>query len=173
MVSTHPAISDVQNPTPFLNSMGIRRNIGSEGSTYQNVASAWLASRSGSAVSRHSHIMPRIEIRGSEATSAPTPGLRRAISDTAATIRPESAALMAKYITIPIAPTWPWRTAQSCLDPDRRHLEPAVLASFLWRRCAVVSVQTRSPTTTRRAARSRSTPYAGIDSSRISRQSGR
>lgn len=64
--------------------------------TYQKVASAWSARRTGSLVSRHSYIMPRIETSGSEATSAPKPGLRRAISDTAATITPESTALMTK-----------------------------------------------------------------------------
>lgn len=48
--------------------------MGKLGNTYQNVASAWLANNALSEVSRHSQIMPMIEINGSEATNAPAAG---------------------------------------------------------------------------------------------------
>jgi hypothetical protein len=96
MVSTQPAPSAPQNGTPRRSIVGIARNIGSEGRTNQKVASAWAARRWTSWVSRQSHIMPRMETSGSEATSAPKPGLRRAISETAAMITPDSAALITR-----------------------------------------------------------------------------
>ena len=68
--------------------------IGREGRTYQKVAPACAASRSGFRVSRQSQIIPRIEISGREAIRAPNPGDRLATSETAAMITPESAALM-------------------------------------------------------------------------------
>src|SRR6185312_10453154 len=71
-----PAASAAQNGTPRRSRAGIKRNIGSEGSTYQKVAPAWLAIRSGSWVSRHSHIIPITETSGREAISAPPAGDR-------------------------------------------------------------------------------------------------
>ena len=53
--------------------------------------------RVASRVSRQSQIMPRIDTSGSEAANAPKPGLRRAISETRATMRPDNAALMSRY----------------------------------------------------------------------------
>ena len=70
-------------------SRGTIRNIGKDGRTYQKVASKWLAIRDVSPVSRQSHITPRIDTSGNEATSAATPGLRRAISEIAAIRRPD------------------------------------------------------------------------------------
>ena len=54
------------------------------------------ATRSESCESRHSQIIASSDVSGSEATNPPQPGERRAISDTAATIAPEMAALMSK-----------------------------------------------------------------------------
>ena len=84
MVRRHAATSDGQNPHPCRNRAGISRNIGSDGNTYQNVALAWSAMLATSGLSRHSQIMPSTDTSGSEATSAPNPALRLAISDTAA-----------------------------------------------------------------------------------------
>ena len=47
-------------------------------------------------LSRHSHIIAIIDVSGSEATSPPQPGYRRAISATAAAMRPDRPALMTK-----------------------------------------------------------------------------
>lgn len=74
IVSAHPATSADQNPKPRRSSIGISRNIGRDGSTYQNVAYACAAILVGSGLSRQSHIMPKTETSGSEAIIAPTPG---------------------------------------------------------------------------------------------------
>ena len=95
-VSTHPPINEGQNPMPLRSIAGVRRNIGSDGRTYQKVASICEATRVASAVSRHSHMTAMTEISGSEATNAPNAGLRLATSDTMAAISPESAALVMK-----------------------------------------------------------------------------
>jgi len=70
------------------------KNIGSDGRTNQKVASDCAAMRSVSAVSCHSQIIARIETSGSEAIRPPKPGLRRATSETAMTMNPDSAALI-------------------------------------------------------------------------------
>ncbi len=75
---------------------GISMNMGSEGITYQNVATICEAIRSLSPVSRHNQITAMIEMSGSDATSAPKAGLRLAISDTAAARMPDSAALIVR-----------------------------------------------------------------------------
>ena len=63
--------------------------MGNDGRTYQNVASACAAIRTGSLVSHHNHIMPRTEMSGKDATSAANPGLRLAISEIKAIRIPE------------------------------------------------------------------------------------
>jgi hypothetical protein len=68
---------------------GKAKNIGRDGRINQNVDSACIAIRS---VSRHNHMIPRIETSGKEAIRPPTLGLRRAASDTIITMIPESAA---------------------------------------------------------------------------------
>src|SRR5579863_3010890 len=95
-VSTQPTINAVQKPMPPRSIAGMSRNIGSDGRTYQKVASNNEAIRIVSAVSRHNQITAIIEISGSDATTAPNAGLRFAISDTMAIINPESAALIRK-----------------------------------------------------------------------------
>ena len=82
-----------QKPNPALKSAGMIRNIGNDGATCHKVARAWLANRMGSWVSRHSQIIPRTKINGSEAINAPMPALRRATSDAKAIRMPEIAAL--------------------------------------------------------------------------------
>lgn len=74
MVSAQPAASDGQKSTPLRSMKGIRRNIGSEGRTYQKVASAWAAMLAVSGLSCHSQIMPSTETSGSDAISAPAAG---------------------------------------------------------------------------------------------------
>src|SRR6185312_6603816 len=71
--------------------------MGRDGSTYQKVASAWAAMRSVSPVSRHSHRIPSSDTSGSDTTSAPKVGLRRASSDTVITMTPETSALIVRY----------------------------------------------------------------------------
>jgi hypothetical protein len=85
-----------QKPTPARSIAGRIRNIGSDGKTYQNVDSAWLAIRSVSAVSRQSHNIPNSEINGNETMRAPKLGLRFATSDTMAMMIPDKAHLMTK-----------------------------------------------------------------------------
>jgi len=75
---------------------GITGNIGSDGNTYQNVASMCAAMRAVSLVSRQSQITAMIEISGRDATRAPKAGLRLAISATAAAITPDRAALIVR-----------------------------------------------------------------------------
>lgn len=87
---------DGQKPIPPRSIAGTTRNIGSDGKTYQKVASICEAMRAVSAVSRHSHMTDIMEISGSDATKAPNAGLRFAMSDTMAAINPESAALVRK-----------------------------------------------------------------------------
>jgi hypothetical protein len=78
-----------QKPTPARSIAGRTRNIGSDGRTYQNVDSAWLAIRSVSAVSRQSHRIPNSDTKGNETIRAPKLGLRFATSDTTAMIMPK------------------------------------------------------------------------------------
>lgn len=94
MVRKHPANIEGQNGMPRLSKTGIRINIGSDGITNQKVAIACTDRRSGSCVSRHSQIIPKTEISGSDAISPPRPGNFLATSDTVATIMPEITALM-------------------------------------------------------------------------------
>src|SRR5512139_3885648 len=96
-VSAQQAASVSQNTMPRRSIAGITRNIGSVGSTYQNVDCACAAIRSASLVSCHSQMMPRIETSGSETIRAPRVGERRATSDTMAMMTPESAALTVRY----------------------------------------------------------------------------
>ena len=73
---------------------GKTRNIGIDGRKNQKVLIDSSATRAGLCVSRNSQIIARSEVSGSDATNPPQPGYRRAISDTAATMAPESAALI-------------------------------------------------------------------------------
>lgn len=59
---------------PWRSSAGISRNIGSEGNTYQKVASACAAMFAASGRSCHNQIIPSTDTSGSDATSAPSPG---------------------------------------------------------------------------------------------------
>ena len=86
--------SAAQKLTSCRNIAGKIRNMGNDGRTNQKVDSAWLAMRSTSAVSRHSQIIPSMEISGSEAISPPIAGLRLAISDTAMIMMPDRTDLM-------------------------------------------------------------------------------
>ena len=102
-------------------SQGIRRNIGKDGRTNQNVASTWDAMLSMSGLSRHSQTIPRTEIKGREATNAPNPGLRFAISETAAMMMPDNAALMARYnIPQPLYQPSKMDRVNSCVWVGRR-----------------------------------------------------
>src|SRR6185437_4261202 len=82
-----------QKPTPARNSAGITRNIGSVGSTYQNVDCVVAAMRAVSPVSRHSQMKLSTETSGSDKMSAPSVGARRAVSDAAAMMTPDRPAL--------------------------------------------------------------------------------
>ena len=63
-------------------------NMGKEGSTNQNVASACAAMFAASGLSRHSQIIPRTETSGSDAINPPKLGYRFATSEiTAVRIR--------------------------------------------------------------------------------------
>jgi hypothetical protein len=64
--------------------------------TYQNVASARLATRCASPVSRHSQMIASSETSGSYTIRAPNAGLRLATSETTAMMIPESSALSAR-----------------------------------------------------------------------------
>jgi len=77
-VRAQPVVSESQNPIPWRNIAGITRNIGSVGSTYQNVDCAWTVIRSTSLVSCHSQRMPRINTSGRDTMRAPSVGERRA-----------------------------------------------------------------------------------------------
>gem|GEM_PF-2770217 len=81
--------SVIQKLMPCRSRAGIIRYIGSEGSTYQNVAPAWAAVFSASGLSFQSRIIPRTDTSGSDATNAPKPGQRRARVDAIATNTPE------------------------------------------------------------------------------------
>ena len=94
--SIEAAINEGQKPMPPRSIAGVNRNIGSDGRTYQKVASICEATRVASAVSRRSHMTAMIEISGSDATKAPKAGLRLATSDTIAASNPESAAFVKK-----------------------------------------------------------------------------
>jgi len=85
-----------QKSTPARSIAGRIRNIGSDGKTYQNVDSAWLAIRSVSPVSRQSHRIPKSDTNGNETMSAPKAGLRFATSDTTAMIMPDKVHLIMK-----------------------------------------------------------------------------
>lgn len=87
-------VNAIQNPTPCRSKNGRTRNIGSDGSTNQNVLSECAARRSVSTVSRQSQIMPMIETSGSDAINPPMLGLRRATSEMMSTKTPETIALM-------------------------------------------------------------------------------
>ena len=93
---TQDSAKDSQKPIPCRSKAGKIRNIGSEGSTNQNVDSECAATRSKSEVSFHNQIIPKIEISGSDATSPPSEGLRFAISDTIMTIMPDSVDLITR-----------------------------------------------------------------------------
>ncbi len=95
-MSAQPASNEGQKPMPPRSITGIKRNIGSDGKTYQKVVSKSEAIRFVSAVSRHNHMAAITEISGSDATNAPNAGLRLATSDTMAIINPEIAALVRK-----------------------------------------------------------------------------
>src|SRR3954452_13784731 len=89
----------VQNPTPDRSIHGSATNNGIDGKKNQKVLIASSATRCSSRVSRHNHSIARSEVSGSEATRPPQLGYRRAISETAATITPDNAALMKRYST--------------------------------------------------------------------------
>src|SRR5690242_12946725 len=93
-VSTQDRARAAQKTTPFLSKSGKARNIGMDGKTYKNVASACAAILSVSDVSRHSHMKARIEISGSDAISPPMLGFRRLTSETIIIMMPDRAALM-------------------------------------------------------------------------------
>ena len=79
---------------PFRSSADSARNIGSVGSTNQNVDCDRAAMASLSPVSRQSHMKASSETSGSERMSAPNAGLRFATSEAAAMIAPEMSALV-------------------------------------------------------------------------------
>ena len=80
-----------------MSKIGIRRNIGRDGSTNQNVAVECNAKRSGSPVSVQSHIIPRTDTRGREAIKPPKPGNFLDTSETVATMIPDRSALIIRY----------------------------------------------------------------------------
>lgn len=82
-----------QNPIPWRIMNGRIRNIGKDGSTYQNVALAWLANRSVSPVSCHSQIIASTDTRGSDAINPPSVGLRLDVSAITSTMMPDINAL--------------------------------------------------------------------------------
>lgn len=84
-------------------SIGKSRNIGSVGTTYQNVSQAWLASFCWGCCSRCSHTSVRIVTSGSAAISAPSLSLRLAASETTTT-----SAAVVRYLKTsqPIAPLY-------------------------------------------------------------------
>src|SRR5437588_10593350 len=86
-----------QKPAPDRSSAGSTANIGKLGRMNQKAPIDSSAMRAESPVSRDSHSIASNDVSGSEATSPPQPGYRRAISETAATMMPESAALMTRY----------------------------------------------------------------------------
>jgi len=86
-----------QNWIPLRSIAGTSKNIGSDGMMYQKVASIWEAICVSSPVSRHNQMTAMMEIKGSDATSAPNAGLRFATSETKAASSPDKAALIAKY----------------------------------------------------------------------------
>ncbi len=63
---------------PFLIIQGMTKNIGRDGSTYQNVPSEWSAIffviTWGSLISQYIQIIPRTEIKGSDAMRLPNKG---------------------------------------------------------------------------------------------------
>ena len=77
--------------------------MGSDGMTYQKVASAWFAIRATSFVSRHSHMIASSDTNGNDTTKAPKAGLRRAISDTAMIINPDNSAFTTRYTIVTLA----------------------------------------------------------------------
>lgn len=95
-VSAHPAVNANQNGMPWRSSAGMSKNIGRDGSTYQNVAPECAAMFPASGRSRQSQIMPRTDTRGRDATSAPMPGYRLASVDISAIRTPEIADLTMK-----------------------------------------------------------------------------
>src|ERR1700745_29757 len=107
MVIAQPIASDVQKLTPLRSNHGMIRNIGSDGSTNQKVASTCAAMFGTSGLSCQSQIMPSTETSGSDAISAPKPGNLFATPETIATITPEIAALMKRQsieLCIPRSP---------------------------------------------------------------------
>lgn len=74
MVKAQLAIRLGQNPHPARRSAGRVKNIGIDGARNQIVPMEWAAMRSGSAVSRQSQIIDRIDTKGSYTISAPSPG---------------------------------------------------------------------------------------------------
>src|SRR5262245_64142205 len=95
-VSAQHAASVSQNPIPCRNIAGISKNIGSVGSTNQNVDCARAAMRSTSPVSRHNQRMARIETKGSDKITAQRVGERRANAEQIDMIMPDNAAFMVK-----------------------------------------------------------------------------
>lgn len=69
-VMMQPTVEAAQKGTPRSSIAGIARNIGSDGRTNRNVAPTWADMFAVSGLSRHSPIIPKIEIRGSEAEGA-------------------------------------------------------------------------------------------------------
>src|SRR5450631_4225324 len=110
-VRAQPAPMLGQKPIPARSSAGSTRNIGSDGRTYQNVDSAWLAIRAVSAVSRQSQMIPSSDTNGSDTIKAAKAGLRLATSDTTATMMPDSAHLRMKYS---IGSTAIWSSCHAC-----------------------------------------------------------
>ena len=79
------------------------------------MAAEWAACRDVSSVSRHSHITPRTDTRGSEATSAAKPGLRFPISEMATMRMAEITALIKRKNNF-VSGSWfreinPWEMA--------------------------------------------------------------
>ena len=87
------------NEIPLRKRNGINKNMGKEGSTYQNVPSAWSAIRIRSLVSPYIQTIPKIEIKGRDAIKLPNKGSFLDISDII-TIIPAEISNFAMYQTI-------------------------------------------------------------------------
>lgn len=98
MVRAIPVARATQKFCPLRSIAGMSKNMGRLGSTYHKVASAWSASKRESEVSRHSQIMPRIEMSGNDATSAARAGAFLPKAAMVAIISPDSRARMIKAL---------------------------------------------------------------------------
>src|SRR3982750_1212984 len=73
--------------------------------------------------------MPSTEMRGSDATRPPRPGWRFAITDTAATMRPDISALTAKYSMPPPIRSGPARAKAEMQKKGRSEERPSSSSS--------------------------------------------